>query len=170
MGFCESSDFSSLGVSAYDFSDYFSNVLAPPVSFTSEPDRLDHGGFSFRHVNADACLLVFMSITSRFLRVLLPFIFHVFNLAIISSVFPSAWKKVIVRRVCLIFDRLQLCLLCLRALNICFMSRFWVTLRGWASCRTLNRGLGVVTVLRRRIGMEGYGSRYGTLDCRSFEI
>jgi hypothetical protein len=103
MGFCESSDFSSLGVSAYDFSDYFSNVLAPPVSFTSEPDRLDHGGFSFRHLNADACLLVFMSITSRFLRVLLPFIFHIFDLAIISSVFPSAWKKVIVRRVCLIF-------------------------------------------------------------------
>jgi Reverse transcriptase (RNA-dependent DNA polymerase) len=113
MGLCKSSDFSSLGLKADDFANFFSNLPTPSIDVPTIPDRLVDDGFSFRHVDADECLRAFMGITSnavgldgisiRFLRVLLPFILnhvlHVFNHAITCSVFPASWKQVIVRPV-----------------------------------------------------------------------
>jgi hypothetical protein len=69
---------------------------------------LDDAGFSFRHVDGDECLAVFMGITLntigpdgislKFLKLLWPFIIdhvlHVFNHAITCSVFPTMWKSV----------------------------------------------------------------------------
>jgi hypothetical protein len=45
MGFCDSSDFSSLGVSADDFAVFFCDL--------STPLRLDNKGLSFGHVDGD---------------------------------------------------------------------------------------------------------------------
>jgi hypothetical protein len=90
LGFCNSSDFSSLGVGFEDFADYFANVPVP-------------GGFSFRHFDLAECFTAFKSITSNavgadgisvnFFKLLIPLIcchvLHVLNHAITSSVFPS---------------------------------------------------------------------------------
>jgi hypothetical protein len=109
LGFCNSSDFSSLGVGVEDFADYFANVPVPAVQIPTA------GGFSFCYIDLAECFSAFKSITSnadavgangvsvKFFKLLLPFIcchvLHVFNHAITSSVFPSMWKVAIIRPV-----------------------------------------------------------------------
>jgi hypothetical protein len=62
MGFCDSSDFSSLDISADDFADFPDpQVIGPP-----DPVRLDDAGFSFRHDDGVERLAACMSITSKF--------------------------------------------------------------------------------------------------------
>jgi hypothetical protein len=63
MGFCDSSDFSSLGISANDFADFFCDLSVPQVIVPLDPVRLDDAGFSFRHVDGDECLAAFMAFT-----------------------------------------------------------------------------------------------------------
>jgi hypothetical protein len=63
LGFCDSSDFSSLGVGVGDFADYFANVTVPYVQI---PTALEHiGGFSFRHIDLTECFSAFKSNTSN---------------------------------------------------------------------------------------------------------
>jgi hypothetical protein len=108
---CDSSDFSSLGVSVEDFVDYFTDVPTPSIQVPTASDIV--GNFSLRNIDLNECLSAFGSITSNavgvdgisvnFLKLLLPLIgchvMHVFNHAITSSVFPSMWKVAIVRPV-----------------------------------------------------------------------
>jgi hypothetical protein len=74
---------------------------------------LEHlGGFSFRHIDLVECFSAFLitsnavgadGISVEFFKLLLPLIcchvLHVFNHAIISSIFPSLWKVAIIRPV-----------------------------------------------------------------------
>jgi hypothetical protein len=82
LGFCNSSDFSSLGVGVEDFADYFANVPVPSIQI---PAALGHlGGFSFRHIGLVECFSAFKSITFnavgadglsvKFFKLLLPLI------------------------------------------------------------------------------------------------
>jgi hypothetical protein len=101
LGFCNSSDFPSLGVGVEDFADYFANFPVPSVQIPTASGHLD--GFSFRHIGLVECFSSFKSITSNavgedgisvnFFKLLLPLIcchlLHVFNHAITSSVFFS---------------------------------------------------------------------------------
>jgi hypothetical protein len=53
LGFCNSSDFSSLGVGVEDFADYFANIPVPSVQI---PTTLEHiFGFLFRHIDLAEC-------------------------------------------------------------------------------------------------------------------
>jgi hypothetical protein len=88
LGFCNLSDFSSLGVGVEDFVDYFVNVL---VSSVQIPTALEHiGGFLFRHIDLAECFSTFESIISnavgaasisvKFFKLLLPlFCCHVLH-------------------------------------------------------------------------------------------
>jgi hypothetical protein len=111
LGFCNSSDFSSLGVGVGDFADYFANVPVPLVHIPTSTEHL--GGFSFRLIDLVECFSTYKSITYnalgvdgisvKFFELLLPLIcchvLHVFNHAITSSAFPSMWKVAIIRPV-----------------------------------------------------------------------
>jgi hypothetical protein len=98
LGFCKSSDFSSLGGGIADFTDYFANIPVPSVQISTTSAHL--GRFSFRRIDFE-CFSAFKSITSnavdangisvKFFKLLLPIIcchvFHVFNHAITSFCF-----------------------------------------------------------------------------------
>jgi hypothetical protein len=53
LGFCNSSDFSSLLVGVDDFADYFANVPVSSVQIPAVSGLL--GGFSFRHIGLVEC-------------------------------------------------------------------------------------------------------------------
>jgi hypothetical protein len=111
FGFCNSSDFSSLGVGVEDFADFFANVPVPSIQIPAASGHL--GGFSFLRIGLVECFSAFKRITSnavgadsvsvKFFKLLLPFIcchvLHIFNHAIISLDFPSMWKVAIIRLV-----------------------------------------------------------------------
>jgi hypothetical protein len=61
IGFCNSSDFSSLGISADDFADF----SAPQVIVPPDLVRLDDAGFSFRHFDCEERLAACMGIKSK---------------------------------------------------------------------------------------------------------
>jgi hypothetical protein len=112
LGLADSSDFSSLGVNADDFANFFSNINAPSVSVPFLPDD-DSGIFSFRTIDIVECTRAFEleksnavgcdGISIKFVMLILPFIsghiLHVFNHAITTSTFPALWKEAIVRPV-----------------------------------------------------------------------
>jgi hypothetical protein len=98
LGFCNSSDFSSLGVGVEEFADYFANVPVPSVQI---PTALEHiSGFSFRHIGLVERFLAFKSIIANavgadgfsvnFFKLLFPliccYVLHVFNHAITSYI------------------------------------------------------------------------------------
>jgi hypothetical protein len=56
LGFWDSSDFSSLGISADDLADFFCDLSAPETIVPPDPVRLVDAGFSFWHVEGDECL------------------------------------------------------------------------------------------------------------------
>jgi hypothetical protein len=60
LGFCNSSDFSSLRVGVEDFSDYFAN---DPVQIPAASGHL--GGFPFCHTGLVECFSVLKSITAN---------------------------------------------------------------------------------------------------------
>jgi hypothetical protein len=89
MGFCDSSDFSSLGVSADDFAVFFFVICRPLCVWIIRDYLLDMSMVMSR------CLAAFMRITSNAIGsdgISLKFIghvVHVFNHAITCSVFPT---------------------------------------------------------------------------------
>jgi hypothetical protein len=108
LGFCNSSDFSSLGVGFEDFADYFANVPVPSVQI---PATSGHLGFVilvssnvFRRVRVSLLMPLERTVfLVKFFKLPLPLIcchvLHVFNHAITSSVFPSMWKVAIIQPV-----------------------------------------------------------------------
>jgi hypothetical protein len=99
LGFCKSSDFSSLGVGIEDFAEYLDNVPVPSVQI---PTASEHPGrLSFHNIDLVEYFSVIKSITSSavdsagvsviFFKLLLPLIcchmLHVFNHAITSFCF-----------------------------------------------------------------------------------
>jgi hypothetical protein len=148
IGLADSSDSPSIGVSADDFADFFSNITAPAVNVPTLPDQLDGGGFSFRHIDTAECLEAFAGITSnavgldgisiKFLRILLPFISehirHIFNhVSHVLFSLPPGRKSLSVRLpkfrlrlVYPIFVQFQLRPYCLKGLSVCSMTNFKV--------------------------------------------
>jgi hypothetical protein len=79
LGFCISSDFSSLRIGDEDYADYFANVLVPSGQIPTASEHF--GGFSLRHTDIVECFSAFKSITSnavgvfvKFFKLLLPLI------------------------------------------------------------------------------------------------
>jgi hypothetical protein len=83
LGFCNSSDYSSLGVGVEDFADYFVDVSVASVQIPAASRDFDE--FSFHHIDVVECFTAFKSITFnavgvdgisvRFIKLLLPLIF-----------------------------------------------------------------------------------------------
>jgi hypothetical protein len=170
LGFYNSSDFSSLGVGVEDFADYFANVPVPSVQI---PTALEHiGGVSFCHIDPAGCFSAFKSITSnavgadgisvKFFKLLLPLIcchvLHVFNHAIISSVFLLCERWLLFGRllrlvlvqlpVLLTFAPLVLFLFYLRRLNPFSVIRCWSMSIVAICCRIFSLVSDVGTALR----------------------
>jgi hypothetical protein len=130
MGFCDSFEFSSLGISADDFADVF--VICLQLRLLSRLMRLENAGFSFRHVDS---VLPLLSASRRMLLILgflscyclLSLIMFFMYLTMLSDarsfrlcgrvLLFGRWPKFLLRHVRPIFVRLLLCLFCPRGLS-----------------------------------------------------